>query len=836
MPALNDPAEIRVPSPGAADRSSAAAMLADAIADFQAGRLAQARKTCDAILAQLPDEIGVLHFSSVIAAALGNLDDAIAAARRVLERQPDHAEAQHNLGALLARQCRFPEALSWLERAAAQATAAPLVIHNLALVLRELGRHEDAVLALDRLLQRCPDDAEALHQKAAALVSMGQAPAAVTCLTRSAEINPRAATYSELSGALRLAGQLGAAIAASRRALALEPTNEAAAVRLLFQLEQACEWADIPRWRAQVSRQTATALSLGRCPHVQPFAVIGYDDDPRSNLHVAAAHARAAERRAGKPLGVIRRIDDRGPLTIGYLSRDFREHATAHLIARCFEQHDRQMIRVHAYAYGPDVAGEMRQRLRRATDMFVDIDTLDHRRAAERIAADKVDILIDLMGHTSWARMEIPALRPAPIQAAWLGFPGSTGSRFHDYALVDRIVAPPADARFFSERLIWLPDSYQPNDDERAIATEPADRAAIGLPDDTLVLCSFNQGFKIEPVMFGLWMDLLKAVPRARLLLWALNDTVEDNLRREAGAQGVDRARLHFGDRLPKEQHLRRLQLADLALDTLIYNGHTTTSDALWAGLPVLALEGRHFASRVSASLLRAVGLPELVARSLGEYRDLALTLMQDPARLAALRAKLAVNRAYAPLFRSRRFARGLEAAYRAMAERQAQGLAPAAMAIEIDDRGALQCRAADDGRPARPGEALDRMAEGTEFLKACLYERAIARFHEALVHDSSFTEARLQLGAAQAAKGDRAAALATLQAAHAECPGHPLAGVRLAALLRELGHFDEALSLLDQAIDRDPSDAEALAERSRRSREKERRRGAVSPAGSVDR
>lgn len=804
MPDPNEHARAAAPSAKPARRPGAASLLADAVAAFRVGRLAEAKKSCDALLAVLPDEIGVLHFSSVIAAGMGDSDAAIALARRVLALQPGHVEAQHNLGALLARQGRLAEALPLLERAAAQDLAPPNAIHSLARVLHELGRHEEALAILDRQLQRHPDDAEALRQKAAALVMMGQASAAVTCFERSVELNPRAATYSELSGALRLIGRLDAAIAASRRALELEPANDVAAARLLFQLDQACAWAESAPLRAQVRRQTASALALGRCPQEQPLTAIGYDDDPRGNLHVAAAHARLAERRAGAPLVLIRRAENREPLTIGYLSRDFREHATAHLVARCFEQHDRQAVRVHAYSYGPEVASEMRQRLRCATDLFVDIDALDHRRAAERIAADHVDILIDLMGHTSWARMEIPALRPAPVQAAWLGFPGSTGSRFHDYALVDRTVAPPAEARFFSEQLVWLPDSYQPNDDRRAIAAEPVDRAAIGLPDDAFVLCCFNQGFKIEPAMFGLWMDLLTVLPKARLLLWTLNDVIEGNLRRAAAALGIDPARLHFGGRLPKEQHLRRLQLADLALDTLIYNGHTTTSDALWAGLPVLALEGRHFASRVSASLLRAVGLPELVLRSLADYRELALALARDPARLAAIRAKLAVNRAHAPLFDSRRLARALEAAYRAMAERDARGLAPLAMAVEIDAAGAT-CRHQVDGAvPARPCDALDCLAKGSRLLQAHDYEPAIARFREALAHDGSFAEAWLQLGAALAAKGERAEALVALQTAHAEFPDHPLTRTRLAAVLIELGRNEEALSLRDQAIARD--------------------------------
>jgi predicted O-linked N-acetylglucosamine transferase (SPINDLY family) len=465
----------------------------------------------------------------------------------------------------------------------------------------------------------------------------------------------------------------------------------------------------------------------------------------------------------------------------------------------------------------------MRQRIRQAADAFIDLGAMDHRRAAEKIAADEVDILVDLTGHTSWTRLEIPALRPAPIQAAWLGYPGTMGSRYHDYALVDRTVAPASHARFFSERLVWLPDSYQPNDETRAIAAEPASRAAAGLPEDAFVFSSFNQGYKIEPAMFGLWMELLQALPQARLWLWRANDLMEENLRREAGSRGIDPARLHFSDRLPKEQHLRRLQLADLALDTRLYNGHTTTSDALWAGLPVLALEGRHFASRVSASLLRAIGLPELVADSLASYRERALDLARHPEMLTALRSKLAAQRSSMPLFDSQRFAQGLEAAYGAMMDRHRRGLAPAAIAVEMGEDGVARAKFVEEASPARTADALDLVAKAAAFHRSRHHDQAIAALDQALVHDGSFIEARIQRGVVQAAKGDREAALASFEAVRAERPDHPLLAAKMGALLAELEREDEAQRLLDSAIARDPGDIDALVERSRLSRQKNR-------------
>jgi predicted O-linked N-acetylglucosamine transferase (SPINDLY family) len=811
----------RPAEPAAAPGDSAA--LAAAVAAFQAGKRAEAKAICEAILAQTPDDVEALHLSSVMAAGRGDVEVAVAMARRVIALNPNHDEAQHNLGSLLAAQGRLEEALPALERAAARNPFGPTTIINFASALRELGRHEEAVATIDRLLQRNPDHAEALRQKALVLLALARVPSAVTLLKRSAEIEPKALTFSDLAGAYWLKGELTHALAAAREALKLDPGNDMVSARILHQRDQACDWRELGALRRQVQRQRANALMTGRHLYEAPFSLIGYDDDPGAALRVAALPARAAERRAGAPLVLTRPPRREGPITVGYLSRDFRDHAVAQLMVRCLERHDRQAVRVHAYAYGSEDKSAMRERIRQAADSFIDVSALDHRRAAEQIVADEVDILVDLTGHTSWTRLEIPALRPAPIQAAWLGYPGTMGSRYHDYALVDRTVAPPAEARYFSEHLVWLPDSYQPNDDARAIAAEPASRSAVGLPDDAFVFCSFNQGFKIEPVMFRLWMEILTALPQARLWLWQPNDIIEENLRREAAARGVDPTRLHFGARLPKEQHLRRLQLADLALDTRIYNGHTTTSDALWAGLPVIALEGRHFASRVSASLLRAIGLPELVTGSLAGYRDLALSLARDPGKLASLRAKLSIYRSTMPLFDSQRFARGLEGAYGAMMERHRRGLGPAAIAVTIGEDGKAHTRFDDGAIPARTTDALDLVAKAAPLYQSRRYDQAIAALDEALVLDPSFVEARLQRGVVQAAKGNRAAALESFEAVRAERPDHPVIAAKLGALLIDLEREDEAERLLDPAIERDPGDIDALVEHSRLSRQKGR-------------
>jgi predicted O-linked N-acetylglucosamine transferase (SPINDLY family) len=346
------------------------------------------------------------------------------------------------------------------------------------------------------------------------------------------------------------------------------------------------------------------------------------------------------------------------------LSSDIHDHAIAHLMRGVFKRHDHERFRIHIYSYGTDDDSSYRAEIRAASDVFRDIRALNHHAAAEQIAADGVDILVDLKGWTEGIRFEICALRPAPLQMTYLGFPGTSGADFIDYAIVDAVVVPPDNARFYSEQLIYLPHCYQANDDQQPIAIDACRRGDHGLPPEATVLCSFNRSYKLDPVMFATWMRILQRVPNTVLWLFASNPWAQNNLRREAHTHGIAPERLIFAGGLPKPQHLRRLQLADISLDTRIYNGHTTTSDALWAGVPVVTLMGRHFASRVSASCLGAIGMPELVTHTLAEYEDLAVRLATDRAQRDAVKAKLAQNRNRQPLFDTRRFTRHLERAY----------------------------------------------------------------------------------------------------------------------------------------------------------------------------
>ncbi len=370
--------------------------------------------------------------------------------------------------------------------------------------------------------------------------------------------------------------------------------------------------------------------------------------------------------------------EDRKKIKLGYLSNDFQDHATAMLLVESLEARDERRFELHAYSYGRDDGKEMRARLRLAFDRFNDIGPLSDEEAAKAIYGDGIDILIDLKGFTQGTRTSILALRPAPIQVNFLGYPGTLGPGLCDYMITDKFCTPAGSAADYAEAFATLPHCYQPHGRQDAIAAAPS-RAAAGLPEEGFVFCCFNQAFKFTPAIFDVWCRLLDSVPGSVLWLLASREA-EGNLRNEAWKRGVDGSRLIFAGDAPHAQHLGRLQLADLVLDTSPYGAHTTASDALWAGVPVVTRPGATFASRVAGSLLHAVGLPELAVEDQADYFDLALALSTDVGRLGRLRRTLAHNRPTAPLFDVKAYTLALEALYARMWERRQSGLPPAAV------------------------------------------------------------------------------------------------------------------------------------------------------------
>lgn len=601
--------------------------------------------------------------------------------RAALKIYPNHPIILNNLGDTLRHVGKTDQAIKTLKQVIQLAPEFPDPYNNLGIALCGLERYTDAVKAYERAIELDPDYLDAHMNLGNALQKLPQPKEALKAYERALELNPNLALiYLSIVELLFKIKKEEETIPYYQRALALEPDNIITASALFHRLQCICDWPPLEQLRNKIDTLFFTLKNDKEAELGSPFQALSRTDDPEENFIIARSWSDKLIEHLGaqkKAFATRQKKQPRQQLKIGYLSCDFHHHATAHLIMGVFREHDRENVKIHTYSYGIDDGSEYRKQIIQYSDEFVDINELSDIEAARKIAADQIDILVDLKGYTKGNRLEICAMRPAPIQVTYLGFPGTSGARFFDYVLTDRIVTPLEHAPYYSEKFAYLPDTYQCTDNQQAISSKVFSRSDFGLPEDGFVFCSFNQAYKLGAVYWDIWMRALAAKENSILWLFSNNDTVISNLRREAQQRGINADRLVFANSLPKDEHLARICLADLALDTRLYNGHTTTSDALWTGVPVVAMQGRHFASRVSSSLLHAIGLPELVTDNLAEYETLINRLAANPAELKAIREKLQRNRDTQPLFDTERFTRNLEQAYRMMWEKYVEGKKP---------------------------------------------------------------------------------------------------------------------------------------------------------------
>lgn len=650
-----------------------------AVALQQQGRREEAESAYRDILRQSPNRFVYVNLGALLQEQ-GRLDEALAAFDAALALDSGYAEGHFNRGVVLQQQGRLDGAIEAYKQSLRLRPDYIEAATNAGIALQELGRLDEAAAAFEHAAKLRPDAAGPHNNLGIALLAGGQPVQAVTAFQRALALKPDyAEAFYNLGNAWRELGKPEGAIAAYGQALRLRPDDADAFSQLAYQRWRACDWSDY------AAHQQKLIELVRQGARVPPFFLLVTEAGPAEQLACARRwvepFARAVPALPPR-VAVPRDRAGRERVRIAYLSADFHQHATAHLAAELFERHDRGRFEVFAYSYGPDDGSPMRRRLERAFEHFVDIRPLPHAHAAQRIRADEIDILIDLKGHTLNARTATLAARPAPVQVNYLGYPGTMGAAFIDYIIADRIVAPAEQQPYFTEKLVTLPGCYQPGDTLRPDATPPA-RRDCGLPAKGFVFCCFNNTYKITPQFFDVWMRLLKRVPGGVLWLLESNDLARRNLRREAEQRGVDPGRLVFAPIRPIADHLARHRHADLFLDTLPCNAHTTANDALWAGLPVLTCAGATFSGRVAASAVTAAGLPELIAPSLAGYEQIALDLARTPARLRELRDRLERNRATAPLFDVIAYVRNLETAYARMWEQWRAGEAPAAFAIE---------------------------------------------------------------------------------------------------------------------------------------------------------
>ncbi|BAE51161.1 tetratricopeptide repeat protein [Paramagnetospirillum magneticum] len=615
--------------------------------------------------------------------AAGRWADAVGAWGRALALEPNHAEVRADMGVALAKLGRQEEAAECFRRAMELDPGNPAHGYNLGRALQDLGRLEDAAEIYAKVIAVAPDHASAHMNSGVIFKKLGQPDQAVASYDRVLELDPaNGPAWLNRGKALYEAGRVEDALDSFRSALRLMPDDADALCELVNLRKVICDWDGLEAEEALCRRQVADGKA-----GIDPQVFMSIPATPAEQRRCGtlwgkmitedrahAVHGLDLAPRAVSPAG--------SKIRLGYISADFRTHPVAHLMAGVFERHDRSRFEVSAYSIGPYQDSDMRRRLEAAFDRFVDLEAVGSAEAARRIHGDGIDILVDLTGYTKHCRPEILACRPAPIQVNFLGFTATMGVNWMDYILTDAFVAPQARQDGFAEALVHMPHCYLPFGDLAPVGEPVQPRSAYGLPEDAFVYCGFNNPFKFRAEVFDLWADILRAVPQGVLWLREDNDYSRNNLGREIAARGIDPARLIFAQRTDFAEHMARHRLADLFLDCLPYNAHTTASDALWAGLPVLTRVGETFASRVAGSLLSGLGLPELITESAEEYRERAIALASRPEELRALKDRLEVNRLTAPQFKSEVFTRDLEAAFLRMAERSRAGLAPEAFAL----------------------------------------------------------------------------------------------------------------------------------------------------------
>jgi len=794
--------------------------------------------------------------SAVRAHRTGNLAEAARLYGEILRLEPRQFMALHGLGLLYYQSDRFEQS----ERLMAEAircnptSSASFFMRGCA--LQQLNRPAEALICFDHALALRPEDAEAhgnrglslmaLNRNAEALeslktslrldgsnaalwnncgcvlVNLGRPAEAISCFDDALARKPDFAQGLINRGSAQASlKHYAAAVADFERALQLDPGFPYAAGNLALYRLHSSDWRHFDEDKAVIQQGVRDGKRV-----VLPFVHLALSESPAEQLHCASIWTTNEAPARSAPLwrGESYRHDR---IRVAYVSADLHSHATAALMAGVFEQHDRKAFEIIAMSFGRDDETAMRARVRSAFDQFIDVRSKSDFEIATLMRRLEIDIAVDLKGYTRENRAGIFAYRPCPVQAAYLGYPGTMGAPYMDYLIGDRIVTPEEHKPFYRERIVWLPDSYQCNT-ARALTADSRTRSHWGLPEQGFVFCCFNNSFKITPAMFTVWMRLLRAVRGS--VLWLLEDNAESraNLRREAEARGIAADRLVFAVRVPLEEHLARHSHADLFLDTQPYGAHTTASDSLWAGVPVLTIAGPTFSARVAASLLHATGLPELVTADLAAYEAAALRLAWEPGSLDTIRAKLASDRERLPLFDTARFTRNLETAYGTMMARSRRGEAPESFAVEnsaafdkpdVASPEAVSANGSAAQQPAStpipiPDAAAAAFLNGCRLIRENDFAHALDCFGQAISIAPHFAEALTNRGAVLVALNRPGEAIGALDEAVAINPAMAEAWNNRGNALSALSRFEEAVVSFDRALALRPRQIETLVNR----------------------
>ena len=601
----------------------------------------------------------------------GKLDEAIEVYEKAIGLKPDHALAHNNMGNALKEQGKLDEAIEAYTDALSIKPDHATAHNNMGNALRAQGKKDKAIGAYTKALAIKPDYADAYNNMGNALKEQGKLDEAIEAYTDALSIKPdHVMAYNNIGDALQRQGKLDEAIGAYEKALSIESHHASARASKLYCLALVCDWSSLDIEKPRVEELGIVEDSI------QPFSMIPLEDAPDRHRLRSELYARETYPNRALTLPEMPR-EKSNRLRIGYFSADFKEHPVAYLIAKVLEQHNRDKFEVFGYCLDGNSQTELRQRLINSFDYFADLNGLSDKDAALMARQDRLDIAIDLTGYTNGNRSGIFAYRAAPIQINYLGFPGTSGADYMDYIIADNYLIPDGSRHFYTEKPIYLPHTYMPTDNTRKFSKTTMNRGSLGLPDDAFIICCFNNNYKIMSSEFDIWMRVLNKVENSILWLRGSNYWSEENIKKEAEKRKIDPERIVFADRVPMDEHLTRQRFADLFVDTFNFNAHTTATEALWAGLPVITKPGQGFAARVAGSLLKAVGMSELITPSEKEYEALILDLATKKGKLSNIKKKLATNRLSMPLFDTEKYTRNLEDGYQQAYKRYFDGKHP---------------------------------------------------------------------------------------------------------------------------------------------------------------
>jgi predicted O-linked N-acetylglucosamine transferase (SPINDLY family) len=640
-------------------------------------RREEALASYDAAAAARPDDAGIWFNRGALLRELGRAADALASYERAIALKPDHAEAWYQRGTLMQGAGRLADALASYDRAVGSHPSHAEAWSNRGTVLLDLKRPQEALASIDRALKVAPHMPEIWHNRGTALRDLKRPDEALAAYDRALSLNPNLGPALNNRSAIlwKEKRDYRGAVADLEKLLAIAPDYDYVRGLLLHLKMHGADWTDFDSDVAAINQ----GVRAGQ-PVAQPFVYQAIATSPQ-DLQACSVHYA---NRLYPPRPPLTLKDNRSheKIRLAYMSGEMRAQAIGFLMVGVFEHHDRDKFELTILDNGWNDGSVTRRRIEAAADRLIDITGMTNEKVAEMIRDFQIDILVNLNGYFGAVRMEIFAARPAAIQVNYLGLPATLGAPYMDYIIADRIVIPDDERQFYTESVVHLADTYWPTDNRQAIAQETPRRDEEGLPENAFVFCNFNQSYKLTPAMFDIWARILHQVPDSVLWLLDSYDSFAPNLRREAEARGIRSDRLIFARHADPDKHLARIGLADLSLDSLPYNMHTTACDVLWAGVPLVTCPGTTFPGRVAASLLHALGMPELICDDMAAYEKLAIDLARDPHRLKALREETAHHRLSGKLFDTARFTRNLEGAYARMWDEWRAGKSPCAFSL----------------------------------------------------------------------------------------------------------------------------------------------------------